>query len=212
VTGRSSTAKKARVVLVVVAAGVVMASVLSATDAGASSATGQLAGAERIYALTLNDGFTLGGSRVGCVVQKKGQLTLVCFRQTAPLSYRPKPRTYVAIVYAIAVGVELFTGPGSARPVFARRQPRPSGIPTVASQAVPLVGGVARLRHGKGAYLRGTHTVCLNVGSHPELVCGEDHARGAVPGSYYVFVDDSGVRVARLRSGAMSFVFRGVNH
>lgn len=169
----------------------------------------------KLFRVKLNDGFDVAGTRVACLVQHRGIPyrfnSLICFEQTRPLSYRPRRGTYVAVMDETDVGAELFTRSGGLRAVFSHAQPRPRAKPAVAANSVPLIGGVARLRRGDGAYVSGTNIVCENLGTPSRLTCAQVAGHGVVDHSYSVFIDDAGVRIAQIRGRRMVFVFRGSN-
>jgi hypothetical protein len=173
----------------------------------------------KIFALRANDGFDIAQPRIACVVQKRPIKnypfnTLICFKETAPLSYEPKAGTYGLVVDEVQAGVTYYEAKARARRVFSVPQPHATGRPAVAAEAVPLAepAGVARLRRGDGVYLIGTHIVCLYIGQPVRLTCGDVGASGAVNRSYYTLMDGSGVRVVQVRGKSLTFVFRGTNH
>jgi hypothetical protein len=56
------------------------------------------------------------------------------------------------------------------------------------------------LHRGDGAYVTGTHIVCVDSSAPPALTCGSLSGDGLATGSYFARLSDAAIAVARVRS------------
>jgi hypothetical protein len=171
---------------------------LSLTAAGHALPTG--GATPRVWAVHAGDGFSLADSKIACLVGSNPVGTILCFKQTGSLSFRPAAATYALLEDEGSLRIEHRDGTGHPVVVLKRLQPTASAAPAVARLAAPLTGGVGLLHRGDAVYLVGTHVVCVDSSATPALTCGSLNATGLTRGSYFARLTDRSVAVARVKS------------
>jgi hypothetical protein len=166
---------------------------------GVAPASSTRVQAPRMLALKGGDRFTLANSTIACIVAKTS-LTIRCFKQASGAGYRQADGTSALLESEGSLQIERQSSGGHRAVLVAGRQPAASRPPAVVHAARPLIGGVGLLHRGDGAYVTGTHIVCVDSSAPPALTCGSLSGEGLATGSYFARLSDSAIAVARVRS------------
>jgi hypothetical protein len=184
--------------------------------AGAIVATGSARtdGPVAQFSLQTNDRFEVAGSSVACRVIPKAPYSnrLICFVETKPQSYTPRPGTYAI---ELAEGNVAVGRAGGKQPLFVRAEQPPSGAPAGSDQARRAIAGssIRLANRDDRAFVAGTHIVCRPWNKSPRsVVCVSMGSDGRVhDGTYMAWLSAHGVVLAQVRNRTSVTVFQRVN-
>ena len=166
------------------------------------------------FLLQTNDRFDVAGSNVACRVIPKAPYPnrLICFVETKPQSYAPRPGSYAV---ELADGNVAVGRVGGKQPLFVRAEVPPSGATAGSNQATPAIAGssIRLAKRGDRAFIAGTHIVCRPWNKSPKSVlCVSMGSDGRVhDGTYLAWISAHGVVLAQERNRTSVTVFQRVN-
>lgn len=192
----------------------VLGGLLIAASAIVATGSARPEGPVAQFLLQTKNRFDMAGSSVACRVISKTPYPnrLICFLETKPQSYTPRPGSYAV---ELAEGSVAVGRVGSKQPLFVRAEALPGGAAAGSDQAAPAIAGssVRLAKRGDRAFVAGTHIICRPWNKSPRSVlCVSMGSDGRVhDGTYLAWISAHGVLIAQERNRTSVTVFQRVN-